>query len=252
MKLNKLIIVLLMFSSEMMRADDHRQTFDSANAAYAKKDYVTAIKLYENIISANKESATLYYNLGNAYLKSNDIGKAILNYERAKKLDPDDEEINTNLKLATQKTEDKIENAPTLFFAQWDNGVTDVLSEKAWSILLIVLIIAGLLFVSLYIFSEGKTFRQLGFFIGVTLLLLAVPVFFMAKSKFHNTLNSNAAVILSPSVTVTGSPDEKGTKLFMLHEGTKVKITETDSDWAEIRIANGNVGWVKSSVLEEI
>jgi tetratricopeptide (TPR) repeat protein len=243
-----------MFNSVVMLADktDLRSTFDSANAAYSKADYKKAIALYEEILAYDKESSSLYFNLGNAYMKSNEIGKAILNYERAKKLTPQDEDINNNLTLANQKTEDKIEAAPKLFFAQWENGVTDIVSEKGWSIVFIACIALGFLLITIYVISRHKSFRQFGFFMGITLLIISIPVFFMAASKYENTLNSNTAVILSPSVTVTGAPDEKGTKLFILHEGTKVIVTKTDDDWSEIRIVNGNVGWVKTSVLEKI
>ena len=252
MKPGKIIPVLLLFISSLLKADDLKLTFDSANAAYSKGKYEQAIKLYENILSNEKESFSLYYNLGNAYLKNNELGKAILNYERAKKLQPDDEDLIANLKLANQRTEDKIDSAPKLFIAQWENGVTDLLSEKEWSISLIILLFAALVLLSIYFSSETKALRQIGFFGGSLLLILALFTFFMARNKYETTLNSSSAIILSPSVTVTSSPAEEGTKLFILHEGTKVNITAEEGDWLEIKIANGNVGWIRKSVISQI
>lgn len=252
MNLNRFILFLSFFSSFALKAENLDNAWDSANAAYARGRYEDAIKMYEQILAANKESAGLYFNLGNAYFKTNNTGAAILNYERAKKLDPDDENINANLKIATQKTEDKIEPAPQFFLSQWQNNITDLMNEKSWSLLLIICIAASLLLYSVYVISDGKALKQFGFFGGSVLLVVSVSLFFIARSKYYSTVNSNSAIITSASATVTGSPSEKGTRLFILHEGTKVNILEKEDDWTEIKIPNGNVGWLKSSALEEI
>lgn len=242
---------MLLLVSAALHADN-TAVFDSANAAYTKGKYEEAAKLYESILSGNQESAAVYFNLGNAYFKSNHTGLAILNYERAKKLDPDDEEINENLKLANQRTEDKIEAAPQLFLSAWKSSLTGWLTEKEWSLLLILLLFVGLALIALYIVSANKSMKQLGFFGGAGVLILCVFVFFIARSKYSSTLNSSSAVITAASVTVTGSPSDKGTKLFILHEGVKVDVTDEQDDWTEVKIANGNVGWVKTTDLQKI
>ncbi|MCE3280819.1 MAG: hypothetical protein K0S44_3010 [Bacteroidetes bacterium] len=235
-----------------IQAENTSVIFDSANTYYAKGKYEEAINLYNKIISENKESAALYFNLGNAYFKTNNLGLAILNYERAKKLDPDDEDIEANIKLANQQTEDKIEEAPQLFLSQWQSSLEDIMTEKEWGIFLITCLIVSMLLFIIYVFSYSKSIKQIGLFSGSIVLILAFFSFFLGKSKYYTTKNSNTGIIISPSVTVTGSPSEKGIKLFILHEGVKVNITEKSEDWTEIKIANGNVGWVRSSVLEEI
>lgn len=226
--------------------------YDSANAAYAAGKYEKAVKLYESILNDGQESADLYFNLGNSYFKMNDLGSAILNYERAKEIDPDDEDININLKLANQRTEDKIDAAPQLLFAQWENGITQLMSEKEWGIFVIVSVSLAMLLFCIYVFGTSPGLRQTGFFGGAGLILLAVFGFFMGQSQYSAALESRSAIIMVPSVTVCSSPSDKGTKLFILHEGTKVVITEKNEEWTEIRIANGNVGWLKKSSLEEI
>jgi tetratricopeptide (TPR) repeat protein len=253
MKSSKFITLLLfIFSSSFLKADEPVPAFDSANSAYAAGKYEQAVKLYEQVLAANKESAALYFNLGNAYFKTNNISGAILNYERAKKLDPGNEDIETNLKIANQKTEDKIEAAPQLFLSQWENSITGLMNERQWSLLLILLTVVSLLFFSIYVLSKGKGLKQFGFFGGSVLMLLSVFTFFMARSKYNSSINSDSAIITSAAVTVTGSPSEKGTKLFMLHEGTKVKMTQEENEWTEIKIANGNVGWIRSASLVKI
>lgn len=226
--------------------------FDSANAAYAKGNYEKAIEQYESLVDINLVSAELYFNLGNAYYKTNNIGLAILNYERAKKLNPEDEDLTTNLKLANQKTEDKIDAAPQLFLSEWKNGIVDIYDERTWSIICILLFTISLFLIGLYIVSQSSTLKKLGFFTGVVLLIATVFTYFIAQHKYELTKYSSDAIVISSTATITGSPNEKGTKLFILHEGTKVVIMEEQTDWTEIKIANGNVGWIKSNLIAKI
>lgn len=220
-------------------------TLDSANTAYSKGDYNKAVSLYESILNNGQEAPEVYYNLGNAYYKKNTIGLAILNYERAKKLKPADEDIIVNLKFANQKIEDKIDAAPQLFLTEWKNGIVYLMNETSWSVFCIVVTILALLLFGMYASSYSKRLKQLGFYGGVVFLIAAVLLFFIAQHSYELSKNSNEAVIVSPSVTIVGSPDEKSTKLFILHEGTKVSITQEEGDWMEVKIANGNVGWIK-------
>ena len=252
MRSGKFIVLILLFISAFAKADQLTATFDSANAAYAKGRYEDAIKLYNSIREAGQESATLYFNLGNAYYKTNSIGLAILNYERAKKLSPDDEDLNANLKMAYQKTEDRIEAAPQLFLAEWKNGIAGIMTEKEWSVCVILLICIGLALIAVYITSGNKVLKQVGFYTGSIVLIISIFAFFIAKSAYTSAVSSSSAIITSGSVTVTGSPSEKGTKLFILHEGVKVDITNEQDDWVEVKIANGNVGWIKSANLQKI
>lgn len=251
-KLKLFLILLFTFLYSFADANTNNLLLDSANSAYSKGDYSRASKLYENIISNGQEAPEVYFNLGNAYYKTNNIAFAILNYERALKLEPDNEDFSFNLKLANQKTEDKIDAAPQLFLSQWKNGLVDLMTEKAWSQLCILLICISLILFAIYITMQKRGLKQFGFFGGTTLVILSIITFFIAEYKYSITKNNSEAIITSPSITVTGSPNEKGTKLFILHEGTKVNVTQEDVSWAEIKIANGNTGWIKRSELQKI
>ncbi|MGQ0829663.1 MAG: tetratricopeptide repeat protein [Bacteroidota bacterium] len=245
---NILLTILFVLTSGLFsfgKPNDNKATLDSANTAYSKGDYSKAITLYESILSKNVEAPEIYFNLGNAYYKSNTLGLAILNYERAKKLDPQDEDITVNLKLANQKIEDKIEVAPQLFLTEWKNGLVDLMDEKSWSIFCIIVVALSLILLGIYFSSHIINLKRLGFFGGATLFILSIFLFFIARHSYKLSTNSSDGIIISPSVTVVGSPNEKGTKLFILHEGTKVNITQEEESWMEIKIANGNVGWVK-------
>ena len=250
----KLILGLIAFCfiSKFAFADENLILFDSANASYSKGNYEKAIDQYESILNKNVSSAELYFNLGNAYFKINEIGLAILNYERAKKLSPESEDLVANLKLANQKTEDKIEKAPELFLSSWKNSIVDLFSEKVWSTLCVFMFLCALILLAIYILSERATLKKVGFFGGSFLMILTVITFFLAGNKYELTVKSLNAVITAPTATITGSPNEKGTKLFILHEGTKVTITQEQDEWIEVKIANGNVGWIKSTLLQKI
>ncbi len=256
MKLHRVKIVLgvflMLFICKSSFASEGDFAFDSANASYSKGNFEKAIEQYESLVANNTISFELYFNLGNAYYKTNTIGLAILNYERAKKINPNDDDLTTNLKLANQKAEDKIDAAPQLFLSEWKNGIVDVFDEKTWSILCILLLAISLFLIGLYVVSQNNTLKKLGFFAGVVFLTATIFTFFIAQNKYEFTKNSSDAIVISSTATITGSPNEKGTKLFILHEGTKVIITEEQNDWIEIKIANGNVGWIKSNLIAKI
>ncbi len=235
-----------------LNAAGNNPLLDSGNAAYAKGEYTKAAKFYETILAGGQEAGDVYFNLGNAYYKSNNIALAILNYERAVKLNPDNEDYQFNLKLANQRIEDKIDEAPQLFLTEWKNGIAGLMTERGWSQLCVVLIVVSLALFALFISASSRGLKQVGFFGGSVMVILSISTFFIAKNTYSLTVNGTSAVITAPSITVTGSPNEKGTKLFIIHEGTKVNITQEDTDWVEIKIANGNTGWVKRSQLERI
>ncbi|MGZ4077938.1 MAG: tetratricopeptide repeat protein, partial [Bacteroidia bacterium] len=245
-----MILFFLLFSSA--KAGNNNIILDSANAAYAKGNFDKAIKLYTSIVDQNIESPELYFNLGNAYYKTNNVGLAVLNYERARKLAPGDEDILTNLKLANQRIEDKIESAPQLFLTEWKNGIIDLMSERSWSYLCIFSLCITLVLIAIFILSANTAYKKSGFFGGTAVGILTIVLFFIAQQKYNHTIKSDEAIITSASVTVTGSPNEKGTKLFILHAGTKVVVTEEGDEWTEVKIANGNVGWVKTTTITTI
>lgn len=253
MKSNKtkyVIFILIQFLVyNKLDAREHNDLFDSANAAYVKSNFSKAIVYYDSIKKMGYESFELYYNLGNAYYKTNNIGKSILNYEKAKKINPTSEDLNFNLDLANQKIEDKLDEKNPMLLSEVKNRFVDWMSEKSWSLLVITFLSLGLLFLLIYFLSGSIKLKQIGFYAAVIFILFSIITFFVAKSKYSSTLNSHQAIILSPSVTILGSPSESGTKLFILHEGAKVNITDEIEDYSEISISSDKTGWIKTSEL---
>jgi len=233
-------------------AGEPAAALDSANHAYSKGNFEKASQLYEGIISQGYESPEVYFNLGNAFYKLDKIGMSVLNYERAKKLSPQDEDINFNLKLANQKTLDKIEPAPKLFLEDWWDNLKSMHSEKTWGIRSIVCFLLFLFFLGVFITSGRLFTKQLGFWLSLIFIVFSAISFFISKSRYNDLSSQNTAVILAASAEIKNSPSDAGAKLFILHEGTKVAAPETRGEWVKIELTSEKVGWVKRSSVEFI
>ncbi|PCI94192.1 MAG: hypothetical protein COB15_14765 [Flavobacteriales bacterium] len=226
--------------------------FQKANAFYAEGNYEEALKEYEAIISNDNLSTDIYFNLGNCYYKIDDIPNAILNYERALKLKPDNEDALFNLKMANKRTIDKIDRLPELFIGNtWRTLVTSKTTEN-WAYYATGLIFLSLLFFVSYLLMQQVIIKKTGFYAGLLFFGLSMFTFLMASQ--HNSISqqSSEAIIFAPTTTIQSEPNENAEKLFTLHEGTKVTLLETNNDWSKIKLPNGNVGWIKSEVIESI
>ena len=223
-----------------------------ANKAYSAGSYTTAADLYNKVVSAGYEAPELYYNLGNTYFKMNDYAHAILWYERAMRLAPGNEDIDFNLNVANTKISDKIEPLPVLFYKRWFNALLQLFSVDTWAGIGVLLFLAGLLGGALYLTSRILVLRKAGFWSASGFILLSLFALLMAWSSNSFTKSASEAIIFAPTITVKSSPDEKSTDLFVVHEGTKVRLLDNINGWFEIRIANGSVGWLPLTSLEKI
>ena len=233
-------------------AADPMIMLDSANNAYSKANYELAARQYEMILSLGYESPQVYFNLGNAYYKLDNLGLSILNYERAKKLSLHDEDINYNLKLANQRTLDKIEPMPKLFLEEWWENLKNMHSERTWAIRSIVCFILFFFFIGVFIVSNKLLNKQFGFWLSILFFVFSTISFFISKSRYNDITHKTSAVILSASAEIKNAPAESGIKLFILHEGTKVSSKETQGEWVKVSLTPEKVGWVKRSAIEFI
>ena len=222
------------------------------NTAYSAGKYLEAINTYKSLVSQGYESPYLYYNLGNSFFKLNDIPHAILWYERAKRLDPGNEDVSFNLNVANSRITDKIDPLPEFFVKRWFRVVTDLFSVDTWSASGIAFFIAALLFFSLYIASRVLILRKLGFWAGFSSLLISVVFLLFAWTSYRSLKSEQSGIITNPTVTVKSSPDEKSTDIFVIHEGCKIQLIDHIGNWYEISIVNGSVGWVEVSNFEKI
>lgn len=223
-----------------------------ANEAYTKGDYKTAIDNYSQILKTNMESSEVYYNLGNAYYKSGQYTLAILNYERAKLLKPNDPDVDFNLQIANQHVVDSIQDLPILFLIRWWNSLINSRSTDTWAVYSIIAFVLFLVMLGFYFFSNTGEIRRVTFWAGVILITLSIFTWSFAAKQKNRLLSHNYAIVMQPTVTVKSSPSEKGTNLFVIHEGLKVKITDKLGDWFEIALSDGNKGWLPADMIERI
>jgi len=223
-----------------------------ANELYQEGEYEMALNVYREITGEGVESPGLYYNMGNAAYRSNSIGYAILYFEKALKLDPSHDDASHNLEFVSRYRLDTFEQVPELFLTSWSRVLVRSLSESTWSILALILFVVFLGSILIYLFSQRLPLKKMGFIIALFGLLLFVISLSSALSSHKNIIQPEAGIILSPSVVVRSSPSDSGTELFILHEGTKVKINEEVSEWHNIRVIDGREGWIGSADFESI
>lgn len=256
-----LFLLLSLFMAVSLVADptdivsnqsQEKVTKAAGDSAYMRNDYASAIQIYESLLQQG-EASEVYYNLGNSYYKSDEIAKAILNYERALLLNPGNGDIRANLEIARSKTVDKVVPVPEIFFISWYKSLINTLSMNAWGKLGIVFFILFLIAVSIYLVSKKVILKKVGFISGIVLLLFAILSNVFAFQQQSELNNRDSAIVLSPSVTVRSTPSESGTSLFILHEGHKVQVKDdTMREWKEIRLEDGKVGWVPAAAIEKI
>lgn len=224
----------------------------NGNEAYTAGDYKGAVEQYESALRSGFESAELYFNLGNAYFKADDIPSAVLFYEKALRLDPSDENIHFNLALANSRITDKIEPLPEFFLKSWWNGIRDTFSSNEWASAGIFTFMILLAAVAIFIVSGSVMVRKVSFWTGVILLMFTLTSFLFSLNSYHEYSRQSSAIIFTPTVTVKSSPTDGSVDLFVIHEGTKVFITDRVDDWSEVRLVNGNVGWIKTNSFRPI
>jgi len=246
------LVIILIFSMLLAKADDNQILLDEANKVYNEGSFEQATELYEKVIENGFESAEVYYNLGNAYFKQNNFAAAILYYEKAKKLEPNDEDINFNLKIANNSIVDKIETVPELFYIQWWNTLLYALTVDQWGMLSAAFFALLLIMVLVFLLTRVVVLKKVSFWFGLLFLVSSVSTYALANQKFNSFKKDHEAIIFTPTVTVKSSPTESSIDLFVIHEGTKVELLDNVGEWYEVSIANGSIGWIKNEDLRKI
>lgn len=235
-------VVVLFFSLITQAADDQR--LEEAESAYDKKNYARAITVYEQLLAEGYTSYQLYFNLGNAYYRANQLGKAIFNYERAHKLQPADEDVTINLGIAQSKTIDKIDAKENYFISVVKTSILSSLSTNAWGWLTVLFLV--LTAVAYFFFSQSAapSIRRIMFFSAIVFLLAFLVSYFLGFSALTAKNQNKYAIITTAEVKISNEPIEGSKSKFVLHEGTKIRVVETSGNWVLIKLDNGNEGWV--------
>ena len=243
-----LLLAMICFGGTSAKA----VTKNNADTEYQKGNYQQAIRDYEEILK-NGESAEIYFNLGNAYYRTDNITKAVLNYERARLLSPGDDDINFNLQFARSKTIDKITPQSEMFFVTWYKSLVNFTSVDNWAKTGILCIVMALLLVLLYLFGPQLMLRKIGFFGGLAFFVVFLLSNLFAFQQKQALDNRTGAIIISPSVNIKKTPAKNSADQFVLHEGTRVDIIDKGmTDWRCIRVGDGREGWIETKAIEEI
>ncbi len=253
MKFKTIILLIFIFScQEAFTQEEKDNKFLQGNENFSAGNYDKALEAWLDLYNTGFRSAELEYNIGNAYFKMNNIPGAILFYERASLLKPADEDINYNLQIARTLSVDRFDEIPELFFVRWYNFMALLLSSNVWARISIISFVLCLLSLSLYFYTSRFKLKVLGFWLAALLLIVsATSLMFSVRNK-NLIYDSSKAIVFSPLVNGKSSPDNSGTDLFLLHEGTKVTVEDKVGEWYEVRLSDGNKGWIPAGSLEII
>jgi tetratricopeptide (TPR) repeat protein len=244
-----ILLFVFLFVHEAVAQNTNKDKFYQGVTYFTAGSYKEALQAWTDIYDTGYRSANLEYNIGNAYFKLNNIPYAILFYERAYLLKPADENINYNLQIARTLIVDRFQEIPELFFIKWYNFVSLFLSTNSWAKISITSFIFFLLLLSLYIYSPRHRYKVIGFWAALFFIFLSLTSLAFTVRNKSLVYDSHKAIVSSPAVSGKSSPDKSGNDLFVLHEGTKVTIDDKVGDFLEIRLSDGNKGWVPVNSL---
>lgn len=244
--LYNLLIAIFLFGAVLPAS---AQTKEQADAAFSKKDYTKAVELYE-ALSKKGESEAVYYNLGNAYYRLNDYAPAVLNYQRALRLDPSDRDARFNLTLTQLKLKDQFTPQSEMFFVSFGRDLVNLQSIDAWAGWGIGFLALCLVLVLVFLFSSSALIRKISFFSALGFIVLAVAANTFAAIQKYQRDNEEKAVVMQPA-TLLSTPTSSPKTVMELHEGTTVVITDkTIVKWYQVQLPDGRVGWLGTNTVE--
>ena len=228
-------------------------TKKNADDEYKKGNYVQAIRDYEELLKKEGASVELYYNLGNAYYRTDNITRAVLSYERALMLSPGDDDIRFNLQMARSKTIDKITPKSEMFFVTWYKSLVNLTSVDGWAKTALFSIAFALALVLCYLFGRKLVVRKVGFYGAVVFVVLFVLGNVFAYAQKQTLTQRSGAVVVSPSAALRKTPVPNSEYSAIIHEGSRVEIIDdTMKDWKLVELEDGREGWMLSSQMERI
>jgi len=234
------------------RTQEAALMFEQANQLYRSNDYQKAAALYEQVLKNGYEGTALYYNLGNAYFKLQNIPAAILNYERAHRLSPHDDDVSYNLRLANLRIVDRIEPVPELFIISWWRAFVNFFSSTGWATFSIAALWCVAAGTAVLMTSRWLLLQRIALFAAMVAFVLSIAGFTATYQRLRVERDTQTAILFAASVSVKSAPDEQSTDLFVLHEGVKVEYLDSVGDWRKIRLLDGKVGWIHSGAAQVI
>ena len=232
--------------------DYYQNLIADGNKAYQENDWDAALVNYKEVLDAGLVNANIYYNIGNVYYKLGNIPEAILYYERSLKLAPGDPDVSHNLKIANQYILDVMEPLPPLFYEEWFKIFRNSFTAKGWSFIGLTcfwLLVATIL---VFLLTQHTAVKKFSFVFVFAFIALSGLGFVMAQSQQDSCSDQDTAIIFEASVDMHSEPSVSSTRLYVVHEGLKVSISQFVNDWYEVILPDGSKGWVKASQVQVI
>ncbi|MCE3228460.1 MAG: hypothetical protein K0S32_3011 [Bacteroidetes bacterium] len=240
-KYSYILFFALIFTTKIFGND----LLQKAEKAYDSKKYKEAITQYEQLLKDGFKSYELYFNLGNSYFRDKQLGKAIYNYELARKLNPNDEDVRINLGIATSKTIDKIDSKENFFISAVKSNLLSSFTTTGWAWISISCVIVLCLFIYLFVSTGNMIFKRISFLMILALVIGSISTYFLGYSALKSKYDNKFAIITVKETKIMNEPTATASSKFSLHEGTKIRIVDNNGDWVLIKLDNGNEGWVK-------
>ncbi|UNY99969.1 tetratricopeptide repeat protein [Zhouia spongiae] len=247
--INILILCISLFSFSQ---NENEQLFEKAVQFYNDGKYQEAINIYQKIVNNGYHSSSVYYNIGNAYYKLNEVAPSIYYYEKALLLSPADNDIKNNLQYAQNMTIDALETIPKSAISKLADSTLGFFSSKAWSIIAVILMTLFTAFFLIYYFASSRRQKKLFFVTSIICLLFSVISVSAAYHQYVSDKKDNPAIIFTEETVIKSEPNNRSNDVFTLHEGAKVNVLETLGDWNKIRIPDGKTGWIPKNDLKLI
>ena len=224
----------------------NQELFEKANAFYNDGKYAEAIDNYQAILESGQHSADIYFNLGNANYKLNNIAPSIYFYEKALILAPNDNDIKNNMAFAKNMTIDVIDVVPEAGLSKILKTVANELSFDSWAKISVALVLCFVVLFLIYYFSYTTFRKRISFISSLVALILVFVTLAFAFHKYNLDKRDNPAIVFVQESKVKNTPNPNGEEAFRLHEGTKVQVLETYNNWQKIKLSDGKTGWISS------
>ncbi|MEW7289436.1 SH3 domain-containing protein [Aquimarina sp. 2304DJ70-9] len=246
------IIEITLFLIVAFGFSQDEETFQRAGSLYNQEKYQEAIDAYRSILDTGQESASLYYNLGNAHYKLSNIGPSIYYYEKALELAPNDEDIQNNLAFAQKATIDSIDVIPEGFVSRTIKRFTTMFSYDNWAWISVVCMVVFVILFILYYTAHTSSRKRLFFVSSWLLLFIGILGVAFAYNQYNFLKNNQFAIVFAQETNIKSEPNLRSEEVFELHEGTKVQVTETVNNWKKIKLSDGKIGWIPAEDLKEL
>ena len=245
-----ILLIGLIFSNLYSQKDSLQQIIETANKLYSQNKYSEALENYQKIIQKGYVSSELYYNIGNAYFKLNNLPYAVLYYEKALHLDPRNQRAKNNLEYVNTLL--NVDNRENKFILDKIYlSILKLFSSNGWAIVSITLFVLAFLLGLVFFLSKKISLRRNSLIIGIILLFLSLSALWLSYDMQRYQSGNNEAIIMQ-TTTVKSSPSESGTEIFVVNPGVKVKILSADNQWYEVKLPNGKTGWLEANKVEKI